>query len=361
MLKTTAAAAPRCRVREALDAYASLRERARGDDRDGRRRDQLALVDHFYDMVTDLYQLGWGASFHFAPRRRNESFEASIVRHERFLMEQLELDSSATVLDVGCGVGGPMREIATASGAAIVGLNHNAHQIAKGECLIREAGLAASCSFVSGDFQAIPFPGASFDAAYSIEATCHASDRVTAFTEVARVLKAGGSFAGYEWCLTERFRADDPEHQRVRRAIELGNALPELAPIHEVVAALEKAGFEDIEWRDLALESDPETPWYRPLAGRDRSLRSLSRTPLGCRLTAAAVRLLERMHLAPPGTAEVSRLLNRAADALVRGGEIGIFTPLLYFRARVPGAAGLRPTGVEQSVFGPVVSGAGYA
>jgi sterol 24-C-methyltransferase len=45
------------------------------------------------------------------------------------------------------------------------------------------------------------------------------------------------------------------------------------------------------------------------------------------------------MRVAPRGTTEVSDFLNLAADALVRGGETGIFTPLFFFHARKP-----RPT-----------------
>ena len=36
------------------------------------------------------------------------------------------------VLDVGCGVGGPLREIALFSGSQVTGLNNNDYQIKKG-------------------------------------------------------------------------------------------------------------------------------------------------------------------------------------------------------------------------------------
>ena len=41
-----------------------------------------------------------------------------------------------------------------------------------------------------------------YDAAYQIEATCHAPDYVGVYKEILRVLKPGGLFAGYEWCMT---------------------------------------------------------------------------------------------------------------------------------------------------------------
>lgn len=37
------------------------------------------------------------------------------------------------VLDVGCGIGGPLREIVSFSGASVVGLNNNAYQVKRGQ------------------------------------------------------------------------------------------------------------------------------------------------------------------------------------------------------------------------------------
>ena len=42
-----------------------------------------------------------------------------------------------------------------------------------------------------------PFEAETFDAAYAIEATCHAPDRTQCFAEIFRVLRPGGHFAGY--------------------------------------------------------------------------------------------------------------------------------------------------------------------
>ena len=41
-----------------------------------------SLVDKFYSLVTDIYILGWGESFHFAPVMKGERWEDAMVRHE---------------------------------------------------------------------------------------------------------------------------------------------------------------------------------------------------------------------------------------------------------------------------------------
>lgn len=301
---------------------------------EARHEGYTKLVNHYYDLVTDFYEFGWGQSFHFATRRRGESFDESIRRHEHYLASRLGLRTGQRVLDVGCGVGGPMRNIAHFSGASVVGINNNDYQIERGNKHNEKAGLSDRCSFVKGDFMKMPIDDHSFDAVYAIEATCHAPDRVPVFSEAWRVLKPGGLFAGYEWCLTENYDGSD-HHRQLKRGIEEGDALPELQHTSVIDEAIAKAGFELLEARDLVQDCDPETPWYLPLAG-EKSLRGLPRTRVGRFVTHRMVKTMEALRIAPKGATEVSEVLNIAADALVGAGELEIFTPMYFFIARKP-------------------------
>lgn len=320
------------RARAKVDSYAVWHGEGDGGGVSVRKEKYADLVNTYYDLATDFYEFGWGRSFHFAHRRRGESFGASLKRHERFLADELGLRPGMTVLDAGCGVGGPMREIAAYARAHVIGINNNAYQVRKAERYTRRAGLDAECRIIKADFMAIPLPDDTFDAAYSIEATVHAPDHGALFAELYRVLKPGAQLASYEWCLTTCYDPADPQHREIKKAIEKGAGLPDIPHIRDVPEDLERAGFALEAAGDLA----PISPvaWYSPLAGREWSLRSLPRTPLGRSLTNLATRLLEKLRLAPPGTTEVSTFLNRAADAMVAGGELGIFTPMFYVRAR---------------------------
>jgi sterol 24-C-methyltransferase len=300
-----------------------------------RKSNYTQMVNDYYDLVTDFYEFGWGQSFHFAPRHRGEAFDASIARHEFFLASRLGLRPGMKVLDVGCGVGGPMRAIARFSGAHIVGVNNNDYQIKRGTKQSQEAGLAARCQFIKADFMKLPVGRHEFDAAYAIEATCHAPDKLALFTELHRVMKPGAFFAGYEWCLTDRYDGANAEHRAIKKGIEEGDALPDIWTMPEVVKALEGAGFEMVESRDLAPESDAETHWYLPIAGA-WSLSGFKHTRAGRWATNQLVRALELARVAPRGSTAVSTFLNAGADALVKGGETGIFTPMFYFHARKP-------------------------
>lgn len=56
------------------------------------------------------------------------------------------------VLDVGCGVGGPAREIVKFAGVNIVGLNNNDYQIERAGKYAAKEGLSDHLTFAKGDF-----------------------------------------------------------------------------------------------------------------------------------------------------------------------------------------------------------------
>lgn len=291
---------------------------------------------HYYDLVTDFYEYGWGQSFHFAPRARGERLDASIARLEHLVAARLGLRPGMKVLDAGCGVGGPMRSIARFSGAEVEGVTINAYQVGKANGHNRDAGLDDRCRAVQGDFTALQHPDDHFDAAYTFEAICHVADRAAVFRELARVVKPGGLVGGTDWCTTAAFRADDPEHQRICADIVEGNGLAPLVSMEAYRAAIAEAGLELLESRDLAPCGPQDIPWYQPLQAGWRTPTELRRTTLGRGLTGAMVRVLEATRMAPKGTVATSDILNRAADGLIEGGDRGIFTPLYFFVARVP-------------------------
>lgn len=78
----------------------------------------------------------------------------------------MNLKAGMRVLDVGCGIGGPAREIARFSDANITGLNNNAFQIGRAKSYTKNAGLESLVQFRKGDFMRLSeqFGENSFDA-----------------------------------------------------------------------------------------------------------------------------------------------------------------------------------------------------
>ena len=294
------------------------------------------LTNKYYDLVTDLYEYGWGKSFHFAPRATNESFADSLARHEQFLAKRLDLRPGMRVADLGCGIGGPLREIAHFSGATIVGVNNNKYQVERARKLTKEAGLGHLAEFLKSDFMDMDAPDDSFDAAYAIEATVHAPSKVGCYGEVFRVLKPGGCFAAYEYCLTGRFDPNDRRHRQVKGDLEVGGALPDIPPAQRIDEALQQVGFELLESVDLNERAGPGIPWYQPLAGARLSFAGFRSTSAGRIVTHGTLQLLEALGIVPRGTVRVSGLLNTCAMAMVASGRLGIFTPMYFVHARKP-------------------------
>ena len=294
-------------------------------------------------LLTFLFQTlissGWGQSFHFAPRKKCETFDESIYRSEYYLSLRLGLTHEKKALDVGCGVGGPMRNIHQFTGADITGVTINDYQVKVGNQYCTQKGMEEKTRLVQGDFQKLDekFEKESFDLAYAIEATCHSPDRVKCFSGVNHCLKKGGLFAAYDWIvLPEKgYDANNKEHVRVKEGIEVGNGLPTLATSADVVKALEDSGFEVLEFFDANknVHSNHEIPWYQTLKG-EWTFSGFRMTHVGRICTHMLVNVLELIRIAPKGTVRVSALLNATALDLVEGGEKELFTPSFFFLAR---------------------------
>jgi sterol 24-C-methyltransferase len=318
---------------QTMDEYSAMFDESKGGSIEARKGNYTKMVNNFYDLVTDFYEFGWGHSFHFAPRNKWESFEASIARHEMWLAHKMQIKAGDRVLDVGCGVGGPMRTIARFTGAHIVGLNNNEYQIERAKQLNQQAGLSHQCSFLKADFMKVPQEDGIYDGIYQVEATCHAPDKVGIYKEIKRLLKPGQYFGGYEWIITDKYDSSNPEHVKVKQGIEVGNGLPDLEKPSVILAAMKEAGFEVIESHDLATTSD--LPWYLALSP-SISIYGFLHTGLGRWLTGRMVRALEYIKLAPVGSVKAHNMLEAAAIDLVAGGQHQIFSPMFFVLARKP-------------------------
>lgn len=192
------------------------------------------------------------------------------------------------------------------------------------------------------DQQHLDFPENSFDAVYAIEATVHAPSLQGVYEQIYRVLKPGGTFGVYEWVMTDKYDESNAKHCEMRLGIERGNGIANMMPRRHAVEAIQAAGFTLEHEEDLADRGDA-IPWYAPLAGDLRFvttlweyLPALRMTKIGRTAASSLLRGLEKIRLAPSGTADTADELARGADNLVAGGREGLFTPMYLMVAKKP-------------------------
>ncbi|KAL3296047.1 sterol 24-c-methyltransferase [Colletotrichum asianum] len=311
------------------------------EDREARAAEYDSLTRQYYNLVTDFYEYGFGQSFHFCRPAIAESFKQGIARHEHYLAHMIDIKKGMKVLDVGCGVGGPAREIAKFTGAYITGLNINEYQVERATRYTKKERMDKNVQIVQADFMNIPFEDNTFDAVYAIEATVHAPSLQAVYSEIHRVLKPGGVFGVYEWVMTEAYDNDNLSHRKTRIEIEQGNGIANMVKASEALRAFEAAGFEILENEDMADRPDP-SPWYWPLdAGSWRHAQTMGdllytfrMTGLGRMATHGFLSVMETLRFAPPGMTKTSDNLIRAADALVYGGREKIFSPMYLMVGR---------------------------
>ena len=311
-------------------------------DKQARLDDYSSLTKHYYNLVTDFYEYGWGSSFHFSRYYSGEAFTQASARHEHYLALKMGITEDMKVLDVGCGVGGPAREIQRFTGASIVGLNNNDYQISRANAYATKNGLADKLSFVKGDFMQMDFADASFDAVYAIEATVHAPNLDGVYGEIYRVLKPGGVFGVYEWVLTEDYDESNSRHREIAYGIEIGDGIPKMFKTSVAETALKNVGFEVQYARDMAAVGD-KIPWYYPLTGEWKYVQTMGDLLTFCRtsklgrlFTMEATGLLEKIGIAPKGSKKVTIALEEAAVHLVNGAKEGLFTPMMLYICKKP-------------------------
>ena len=117
----------------------------------------------------------------------------------RAIARDVRVGAGQTLIDLGCGQGGPSLWVARATGAALVGVDLSSVGIARASERAGELGLADRARFQVADLTATGLPDASFDAAMSVDVLWAVPDKLAALREAARILKPGARFAFTNW------------------------------------------------------------------------------------------------------------------------------------------------------------------
>jgi ubiquinone/menaquinone biosynthesis C-methylase UbiE len=199
----------------------------------------LAALGKSRDNVT-VEDLGPVDEFHVGGRVATDHF-----------LSQLKFSVEDHVLDVGCGLGGASRFVATEYESQVTGIDLTQEYVDTGNELSAWVGLGDKISLQQGSALEMPFANDSFSGAYMLHVGMNIADKAKLFAEVFRTLRPGSLFGVYDV-----MRQDDGD-----LAYPLPWARDErtssLATPDEYVEILSNAGFEVVSRtsrREFALE-----------------------------------------------------------------------------------------------------------
>jgi ubiquinone/menaquinone biosynthesis C-methylase UbiE len=113
------------------------------------------------------------------------------------LAESINLEG-ATVLDVGCGLGGPCRMLADEYNCQATGIDLSNEYIRTAKELSNLVKLDSKTSFVQGDATSLPFDDNTFDVVWTQHVQMNIPGKENLYSEISRVLKPGGHFLYYD-------------------------------------------------------------------------------------------------------------------------------------------------------------------
>ncbi len=182
------------------------------------------------------------------------------------------------VLDVGGGLGGPARTLATEIGCSVEVLDVTEEFCRAGDILTTRTGLGDLVTFRHASALDMPHPDASFDTVWMQHSSMNIADKERLYAEIHRVLRPAGHLALHEIMAG----VVAPIHFPVPWA--RGPEISFLRPPEELRALITGIGFEESAWID---ETASALQWFRErLAAADAASGELP--PLGLHLVLGA-------------------------------------------------------------------------
>lgn len=198
------------------------------------------------------------------------------------------------VLDVGCGLGGSARYLASEHGARVTGIDLTTAFVVTAKALAELVGLHAAVSFQQASALDLPFPDASFDVIWTEHAQMNVEDKRAFYASLARVLVPGGRLLFHDIFQGPGGPPHFPEPWAESPAISF------LEPPNAIRAVLADVGFTAEDWED---RSDVSLAWFR--ATFERIARE-GPPPLGLHLV-----------MGPSGRSKLDNLVRSLAEQRV--------------------------------------------
>jgi len=161
------------------------------------------------------------------------------------VVDLIDFEAGHHVVDLGSGLGGPARYIASHFGCRVSGIDLTQDFVDAATRLSALVGLSDKTEFQAGSALETPFEDARFDRAITIQMQMGIADKAAFYQEIYRILKPGGRFAFQDIVAGP---AEGHIHTPTPWATAPGHSF--LMPHDELRDTIEAAGFTNEVWRD---------------------------------------------------------------------------------------------------------------
>lgn len=169
------------------------------------------------------------------------------------LAQRAGISAGQRILDVGGGLGGPARTLATLFGCDVTVVDLTEEYCRVGEMLTARLGLSDQVRHQHANAMALPFPDASFDLVWTQHSTMNIEDKPSVYAEFQRVLRHDGRYASQEIMQGEATPIYFPVPWARDPSISF------LQPPAAIRRLVEAAGFLSSHWVD---ETAKAREWY---------------------------------------------------------------------------------------------------
>jgi len=154
------------------------------------------LTTYYTEAGMDYRAWSRGFNMHFGYWRawmNPFALERMLEQMSREVFRRLDLRDGDRVLDLGCGVGAPARALIAERAVAVTAVTKVGWQIDMARRLGEGRADRGTVEWTLGDYTALDLPSASYQGAFSIEASCHAAGagKEPFVRECARLLAPG--------------------------------------------------------------------------------------------------------------------------------------------------------------------------
>jgi sarcosine/dimethylglycine N-methyltransferase len=184
-----------------------------------------------------------------------DHFNARGVEATQELAALLEPQIGETILDIGCGIGGPARWIAARYGCIVTGVDITTAFCEAARELNTACGMTDQVRIFADNATALALPDATFDRAYSHGVAMSIADKAAFLREAFRILKSGGRLVLFQHNAGPNGQPDFPLPWAA--VPEDSFLMTDAETIHDLTAVgFEVTSFQDTTRENLAAQTE---------------------------------------------------------------------------------------------------------